>query len=271
MDHTEAMVRQAFQDAVGRLQRSVDGEKVLQRLAGRDVQGAIDDIDWPGWSDALDSMKERLGQRAANAAHEALLGVSAGVAVRYGGTMDKAAARAIAGVGEHITGIDRRTRAAVRDAIARGLRDGKSIPDIARGVQNVVGLTDGQSLALDRFEKQMVKDGIDPAQMRIRSAAYRDRLLRARGESIARSETMWAQNQGRIDGYSFAVANGAVGTDAKMQWVAADGCCDICDDLDGEEITIGDTFSDGSDAPPAHPNCRCTTILSDFGTIPEDQ
>jgi hypothetical protein len=102
------------------------------------------------------------------------------------------------------------------------------------------------------------------------SVQYRDRMLAQRGESIARYETMWASNQGRLDGYAFAAAQGAVGTDAKVQWVAADGACDECDGLNGEEITLGDTFSNGDDGPPDHPNCRCTTILSSFGTTTEE-
>jgi len=246
------LVRQAFRDAVARLQNSAGGQQVLARISAHE----------------LDAMTARLGSTAVNGAHDALLTISPGLAASFVGEMEKAAARAAAGVGEHITGIDRRTRQAVRDVIAKALRDGNSIPDISRKIQNVVGLTDGQGLALDQFEKTLVKQAVDPARVRIQVAAFRDRLLASRGEMIARYETMWASNAGRLDGYAFAAAQGAIGTDATVAWLAADGCCDECADMDGETITLGDTFSDGSDGPPGHPNCRCTTVLASEGTIP---
>lgn len=93
------------------------------------------------------------------------------------------------------------------------------------------------------------------------SEAY-DRILSAvgddvRAEMIARTEVMKASNEGLSQSWSQAVDIGLLNGDEKKEWIATAGCCDDCDELDGEQVPIDDDFSIGDD-PPAHPNCRCT-------------
>lgn len=43
------------------------------------------------------------------------------------------------------------------------------------------------------------------------------------------------------------------------QWISYSDCCDVCtDNEDDGPIPVDENFSSGDDAPPAHPNCRCT-------------
>jgi hypothetical protein len=38
--------------------------------------------------------------------------------------------------------------------------------------------------------------------------------------------------------------------------------CDVCRPLDGQTVPLGGKFEPGGFAhPPAHPACRCTTVL----------
>lgn len=76
-----------------------------------------------------------------------------------------------------------------------------------------------------------------------------------RAMTIARTETQMASNGGAVNGYR---ASGVV--DGKI-WLTAE------DDLVSEEcqengdagvIGLDDTFPSGDDAPPVHPNCRCS-------------
>lgn len=267
---TEDQVRAAFMQAVARLQVSAEGQRLLVGLFGGDVTATLNALDWDGWSEALESMKERLAQRAEAAAVAEVVAIAPGLTVQFGGTMAKAADRAAAGVGEHIVGIDDRTRAAVREIIRGGLRAGTSIPDLTHEIANTVGLEPGSARALNRYEKQLIADGFEPARIRLLVTAQRDRYLLDRGRTVARTETMWAANQGRLDGYAYAAAQGAIGTDARKQWVLSAGACPLCLDMAGEEVGLADDFSSGGNAPPYHPNCRCTTILSDLGTIPDE-
>lgn len=75
-----------------------------------------------------------------------------------------------------------------------------------------------------------------------------------RAETIARTETAYADVQGNLAGYT------AAGVEGK-QWVVGDGCCDECEALDGVVVAIDEDFpNDGGDGPPLHPNCRCDVI-----------
>ena len=76
----------------------------------------------------------------------------------------------------------------------------------------------------------------------------------ARSERIARTETAFADVSGNLIGWK---ASGVV---ESKQWIVGAGCCDECEELDGETVDLDGTFSDGSDGPPAHPMCRCDVL-----------
>lgn len=81
-----------------------------------------------------------------------------------------------------------------------------------------------------------------------------------RAETIARTETAYADIQGNLQGYR---ASGQV---TGKQWIIAqDEYCDECNDLDGVVVGLSEPFPDGGDGPPLHPNCRCDVlpVLSD--------
>jgi len=65
---------------------------------------------------------------------------------------------------------------------------------------------------------------------------------------IVRTETQEAVNAGVMDGYRAHEVD-------KVEWLAAEGCCPRCQELDGHVFGI-----DSGVHAPLHPNCRCTTI-----------
>ena len=78
----------------------------------------------------------------------------------------------------------------------------------------------------------------------------------ARAETIARTETAYADVQGNLEGYR---ASGVV---SGKQWtIAQDEFCDDCNELDGVVVGLDEPFpGDGGDGPPLHPNCRCDIL-----------
>lgn len=86
-----------------------------------------------------------------------------------------------------------------------------------------------------------------------------------RAEMIARTETMTASNQGTLTSWDQATEAGLLTGDELKEWIATSGCCDECADLDGEQVALDADFSSGDDAPPAHPNCRCTIGMAVAG------
>lgn len=106
----------------------------------------------------------------------------------------------------------------------------------------------------DAIAAALEGDGIDAAIEDIAAAVGDD----ARAELIARTELMDAANQGALEAMSSAQDAGLLSANATKVWIASPDACDDCLDLDDEEVALDDDFSSGDDAPPAHPNCRCS-------------
>ena len=93
--------------------------------------------------------------------------------------------------------------------------------------------------------------------------AYADRLRKSRASTIARTELIRANNQGRLESMFQAERQGLINSDtARKQWVTGRfDVCQICQTLNGETQKLRDDFSRGVMTPPAHPNCRCSINL----------
>jgi SPP1 gp7 family putative phage head morphogenesis protein len=122
--------------------------------------------------------------------------------------------------GEKVVGIGKTTRNQLSDLVEQYLRSGKNVRDLAEEIDTHLR---------DNWE--------------------------GRAETIARTELQFAANEGAVDQYQ------AEGIQQKQWWTSQDEMvCPVCEDLDGDVVDIDDLFSDGSDSPPAHPNCRCTVL-----------
>lgn len=76
-----------------------------------------------------------------------------------------------------------------------------------------------------------------------------------RAETVARTETARADVNGTLIAYSAA---GAVG---KRWIVGSETDCDVCaDNAAAGPIALDADFPDGTDGPPAHPNCVCDIV-----------
>lgn len=74
-----------------------------------------------------------------------------------------------------------------------------------------------------------------------------------RAEMIAQTEA--------VNAYQSGLLNFGIETAAKTKtWEALAGASKICALIDGETVAIGEQFSNGVDAPSAHPRCRCGVI-----------
>lgn len=171
-------------------------------------------------------------------------------------------------VGRLITQITVEQRAVVQQVVGNALRGGATVDDVAGSLSRVIGLTDRYALAVENSYQgtlaRLLSEGASPAQAQATAErladAYRQRLLQARARTIARTEILSAQNAGRQVGWADAIAQGYADPNSLKVWMVDDPC-DICADLDGEEVPWDGDFSNGEQMPPAHPNCECTAIL----------
>lgn len=168
--------------------------------------------------------------------------------------------------GELVTQVTEQSRAAVRKIIARAV-EGKLTPrEAARMIRNVVGLTELQADAVLNLQVRLLSQGKLAEAVQKAGDRYAARLLRYRAETIARTETVAAANEGQLQLWRQAQANGLLKANARRQWITTpdERLCPVCRPLNGKTAPLDGPFPGGFMNPPAHPNCRCATGLS-FG------
>ena len=166
-------------------------------------------------------------------------------------------------VGTQIVSVTEGTKTAVRQIVTDAITTGRHPYSAAKQVKAVVGLTPRQSQAVEKFRQNLIANGATGDKLEKSVARYANRKLAQRAEMIARTETATALNGGRMELWNQLQAQGALPEDQKHKWITAEDerRCEICENLDGEVVLVGQEFSDGSTAPPAHVMCRCNTVL----------
>ena len=160
------------------------------------------------------------------------------------------------------------SRRAIRAIVRDGFAAGRHPRAMAKDIRAVVGLTEPQSISVARRRAAMVEAGVAEGKVEKRIARYAERLLKQRAETIARTESMSAVNQGRSAMWRQLQDDGGLEPDARKEWLTADDerVCPICGPLDEHKPIPLDGSYDTAvgllSHPPAHPGCRCTEVLA---------
>lgn len=166
--------------------------------------------------------------------------------------------------GSMITNITEGTRSSLQKILDQSIRDGVGSKAIAKRIGDSVGLTPRMAAAVRTRRAKLEAEGRDPAQVERMTEKYRQKLLRRRGENIARTEIREAQNQGTLDAWKVGQDEGFVPGDVSMEWIAGFGSgrtCINCASMHGVIVPVHGKFDTplGQRArPPLHPSCRCT-------------
>ncbi|KKN12823.1 hypothetical protein LCGC14_1012580 [marine sediment metagenome] len=141
----------------------------------------------------------------------------------------------------------------VGETIAKGLEEGLGPKQIAARLNDVSGLDSVSAKSVENFREKLVTQGMEPAEVEKRVAAYRKKKLRERKKRIARTE---AANATAIARESEAVGRGAQFKvwNTSNDKLVSDEC--ISNAIAGA-IPISATFPGGVTRPTQHPNCRC--------------
>jgi SPP1 gp7 family putative phage head morphogenesis protein len=170
-----------------------------------------------------------------------------------------------------IQGITAETDKAIREIIARGLREGIHPRKLAGEIKQIVGLTARQAEAVAKYRVRLEKEGRKPDQVERMTTKFANRKLRGRAETIARTEVIRAQSEGRRLQWERQVSEGRLqGDEWEQEWLTArdERTCPICAPMHGQRTPIGGMFESGVGpvlSPPVHPNCRCTVRLVQKG------
>lgn len=193
----------------------------------------------------------------------------AGIAISFDLVNPRAVAWAEQYAGDLITSIGEETRAGVRTLIAASIEDGISPRDTARRLRDMVGLTVRQQDAVASMARRLHEQGLDPELVERRTNRFAQAQLRYRADTIARTETMAAVNNGQDGLWVEAREQGLLDPNTtKREWVVTDD--DLldertCEPMAGQQVGLYEEFEtpDGErlKVPPAHPRCRCTVRL----------
>lgn len=197
------------------------------------------------------------------------------------------------------------SRATIEATILEAMRTARTPTEIMHRIRAVIGLTEKQAAAVVRFRQQLMD--MNPAAAarallpkamaaEVRNAfsagmglslerinemvqRYQENYLDYRAMSIAQTETTRAASLGLQDSYAQAVDRGALPKEAIRQYwqISLDErTCDHClsvVDNNPHGVPFGEPFDsdDGPiDAPPMHPNCRCSLeFVTDLDLVPD--
>lgn len=165
------------------------------------------------------------------------------------------------------------TQLAVRGIVEEAFKFGGHPRDQAKRIRSLVGLTQRGAIAVRNYEDALREEGRAEDQIARMTERYRQRMLKLRATTIARTETIRASNQGAVAAWRGAAAKGLLSRATfRMQWLVTpdDRTCPNCAPVPGLNdggVPLGGIFKTplgNVDAPPLHPNCRCVLVAESF-------
>lgn len=150
-----------------------------------------------------------------------------------------------------VTEVTANTKRGINTYVKHGIKEGYSMPKIARELRPLVGLTSNQTQSIINYRKliEVKRPGLSAAQVDKVVMRYTNKTHRQRMLTIVRTETARAQNIGYVQGLE------QVGVE-ETEFSAAAGACEECVALDKTRYKVGEA----SGIIPVHPRCRCAML-----------
>jgi hypothetical protein len=159
-------------------------------------------------------------------------------------------------------------RKVVKRILEEGFKKGLRGPEVLRMIRDNIGLTERAYQAVENRRASMQQEKIPFDRVEELTDKYRNSLLMQRAVMISRTETILAENVGRVEAWKIAQDSGPI-DNVEQVWVSApEGprTCEQCTALDGVATEIGGEFEPGVSVPTdTHPQCRCTLIIRTIG------
>lgn len=280
VDLTESQKRimRLLNTAMNEVRREVirDEGKLLDAIEHLSLDKIVNMVTDEPWLEMQRQLQEELLGELNDAGKRVKLPAiqKATITYSFNATRPEAAAWAQLEAGKMVSQVIESQRDVVRDYASRASMGEFTPRQAARGLRDVVGLTTQQSGWVQNFRdneigRQMATGkNFDQAYAASEKATdrYHNKIHRYRTETIARTETLRASNEGRNMAWDQGLAEGYIDPNATKKWSANAGACQLCSPLDGVTVPLKGTFPSGD--PPRHPNCRCTVLLTD--AIPTD-
>ncbi len=284
-DRLQPEIRRVFLNAIEVLKKQVPVNQLADLLETGDLTGALEalsEVKLTG--EQLAPIRDAIHSVTASTAKL----TSAELGMDFALVSPRAVRFAEEQAGRLITGLDSETRTAVRQIIVQGQREGLNVRNQAKQIRRIVGLTQRDALAVDRFLNASLEAGTRQTRAFQLADRMSNRLLRRRAENIARTETLNSANSGVRLSMETAQDQGLLPQSAELVWIVTPDSrlCELCAPLDGVTVSLGDPFQTDVRAtsfdvqgqkvtvaetvpmetmttlnPPLHPSCRCAIGL----------
>ena len=151
---------------------------------------------------------------------------------------------------------------ALRTTLTDGIQRGRNPLKLAKDLKQSIGLTDPHAKAVIRRRADLIAQGVSEARADELTERYREKLLKLRARTIARTESLQAVNGGREQLWQQLVEEGAFEEGQEKEWLTAgdERTSEEHAAWEGMKVPVGEDFPQG--APPTRPNCRCTVVLA---------
>lgn len=269
-DSAERAIRTVINSSWPVLEAAASTEQARAMIAARNTAGYIQGLPWDDLVASLGRATEPMARHIA-ATVQAAVGDMEGAAAKLTFANTDAVSTKYAQLqgSKLIVNIQESQRAAIRSVMAQALDGRYTVDEAAAVVRRSIGLHPAWADAVTKFHARQFEalrssgmpSGRALATADRRADAYRNRLVRRRALTIARTEIQTASNLGRYASWAQMIGSGVARPDSLKEWSPGPGACDICAGLAGQTVRWDAQFSNGSAMPPAHPNCRCTAVL----------
>ena len=269
-DKMEPRMRNAFLKAVDEMKGNIDMGMLTQAVANNDRLLAYTSVFEKKWPSVLASTAQVPVKTYGMAGDLASKGLGRiGINTNFNLKSPEAINWARTNSSSLITNISSETRKGVQSVIGSAFDLGIPPKDAAKVIRNMVGLTEKQSIAASRYRDKISNQDRPTDQVERMAARYESKLLRYRGETIARTEIITSAHQGQKEAWQQAVDEGLLDpSETNREWITTDDdrLCPICEPMNGQIVGLDEAFLDGDgedvEEPPVHPNCRCTVGIS---------
>ena len=247
MDKGAEYLRPKVNEWMGIMRRKIlsDLTRKFAKDVALDITTELTDWEWIE-DNGRRILKPALLTVLGNGADEAF--IIAGIELRF----DLLNPRSVAWADKHCAKLVREvtdeTRAGIRDVIRRGIKEGKSVPRMAKEIRPLVGLTSRQSMAVANYNEWLImnRPELSAKEVSRRVDVYARRMHRRRADTISRTESAFAVDEGTLQGYEQAGVE-------EMEILLAEDACDDCVELARRRYKP----SEAHGILPAHPDCKC--------------
>ena len=278
-----------------RVGATANTQAFLDALANNNLAQANFVLGWAELADAIDILEQILAAQMRVGGALGLPSVSVGFDYSFSATNQFAIDWAKREAARRIVELTLEQQGLVRETIMQALTGAFDVRDVARIVQQSIGLHSRWARAVEKRYQQVLSSNLASGMPVGRATGlardiamrYHDELLRKRSMTIARTEVLAAHNAGRYFTFEEAIGDGIAPSNALKKWVVRvpprsggtslrwttasgrgrsktieyDSPCEDCLPYNGLMVPWNEEFEPGVMMPPLHPNCVCTAVL----------